>query len=41
VEKFDGKNNFGMWQCKVMNVLAQQELDVTLEDKPEEMSEAN
>jgi hypothetical protein len=41
VEKFDGKNNFGMWQCEVMNVLAQQELDVTLEDKPEEMSEAN
>jgi hypothetical protein len=24
VEKFDGKNNFGMWQCKVKDVLAQQ-----------------
>ena len=21
VEKFDGTNNFGMWQCKVMDVL--------------------
>jgi hypothetical protein len=41
VEKFDGRNNFGMWQCEVMDVLAQQELDVTLEDKPEEMFEAD
>jgi hypothetical protein len=32
VEKCDGRNNFGMWQCEVMDVLAQQELDVTLED---------
>jgi nitrate reductase NapAB chaperone NapD len=30
-----------MWQCEVMDVLAQQELDVTLEDKSEEMSKAN
>jgi hypothetical protein len=30
-----------MWQCEVMDVLAQQELDVTLEDKPEGMSKAN
>ena len=37
VEKFDGTNNFGMWQCKIMNVLVQQELDITLEDKPEGM----
>ena len=37
VEKFDGTNNFGMWQCEVMNVLVQQELDITLEDKPERM----
>ena len=41
VEKFDGQNNFGIWQCEVMDVLAQQELDVTLEDKPGEMSEAD
>ena len=38
VEKFDGTNNFGMWQCEVMDVLVQQELDITLEDKPEGMS---
>ena len=39
VEKFDGMNNFGMWQCEVMDVLVQQELDITLEDKPEGMSD--
>ena len=39
VEKFDGTNNFGMWQCEVMDVLVQQELDITLEDKPERMSD--
>ena len=38
VEIFDGTNNFGMWQCEVMGVLVQQELDITLEDKPEGMS---
>lgn len=38
VEKFDGTNNFGMWQCEVMDVLVHQELDIALEDKPEEMS---
>ena len=37
VVKFDGMNNFGMWQCEVMDVLVQQELDITLEDKPEGM----
>ena len=39
VEKFDGTNNFYMWQCEVTNVLVQQELDITLEDKPEGMSD--
>ena len=39
VEKFDGTNNFGTWQCEVMDVLVQQELDITLEDKPEGMSD--
>ena len=39
VEKFDEKNNFGIWQCEVMDVLVQQELDVTLEDKPKGMSD--
>ena len=38
VKKFDGMNNFNMWQCEVMNVLVQQELDIALEDKPKEMS---
>ncbi|KAI5313660.1 hypothetical protein L3X38_042836 [Prunus dulcis] len=37
VEKFDGTNNFGMWQCEVRDVLAQQGLDITLGDKPETM----
>jgi hypothetical protein len=41
VEKFDGRNNFGMWQCEVMDILAQHELDVTLEDKPKKMLEAD
>ncbi|KAM5552956.1 hypothetical protein ABKV19_025277 [Rosa sericea] len=39
VEKFDGTNNFGMWQCEMMDVLCQQELDIALEDKPEDMNE--
>ncbi|PSS08126.1 Endonuclease [Actinidia chinensis var. chinensis] len=39
VEKFDGTNNFGMWQCEVLDVLIQQDLDITLEAKPEDMSE--
>ncbi|KAJ9567411.1 hypothetical protein OSB04_003377 [Centaurea solstitialis] len=41
VEKFDGTNNFGMWQCEVKDVLAQQELGLALEEKPEEMSAAD
>ncbi|KAL6226184.1 hypothetical protein ACLB2K_000147 [Fragaria x ananassa] len=39
VEKFDGTNNFGMWQCEVKDVLAQQDLDMALEDRPEGMSD--
>ena len=39
VEKFDETNNFGIWQCEVMDVLVQQELDVTFEDKPKGMSD--
>lgn len=41
VEKFDGTNNFGMWQCEVKDVLAQQDLDVALEEKPEDMSDVD
>ena len=39
VEKFDGTNNFGMWQCEVLGFLCQQELDVTLEEKSDMMEE--
>ena len=39
VEKFDGTNNFGMWQCEVLHVLCQQELDVALEEKPDMMDD--
>ncbi|KAH9688523.1 Integrase catalytic domain-containing protein [Citrus sinensis] len=35
VEKFDGTNNFGMWQCEVLDVLCQQELDVAPKEKPD------
>ena len=38
VDKFDGINYFHMWQCAIMDVLIQQELDITLEDKLVEMS---
>lgn len=41
MEKFDGNSNFGMWQCKFMNVLIQQELDFALGDKPETMTSKN
>lgn len=37
VKKFDGTNNFGMWQCGVLDVLCQQELDHALDDKHEDM----
>ena len=39
VEKFDGTSNFGMWQCEVMNVLIQQELDIALGGKPDDMTD--
>ena len=40
VEKFDGTNNFGMWQCEVQDVVFQQELDVALEEsRPEDVDE--
>ncbi|KAM1225757.1 hypothetical protein ACFX13_045186 [Malus domestica] len=39
VDKFNGFNNFGMWQCEVMDVLYQQELDMVLEDKPEDIDD--
>lgn len=39
VEKFDGTNNFSMWQCEVLDVLYQQELDMTLEKRPDDISD--
>ncbi|KAG8480135.1 hypothetical protein CXB51_024911 [Gossypium anomalum] len=39
VEKFDGTNNFGMWQCEIMDVLCQQELDIALEEKLDKMDD--
>ena len=40
VEKFDGTNNFGMWQCEVQDILFQKELDVALEEnRPEDVDE--
>ena len=37
VVKFDGKNNFGMWRCEVMDALTASNLEDTLrlEKKPE------
>ncbi|KAG8492015.1 hypothetical protein CXB51_015325 [Gossypium anomalum] len=39
VEKFDSTNNFGMWQCEILDVLCQQELDIALEEKPDKMDD--
>ena len=40
VEKFDGTNNFGMWQCEVQDIIFQQDLDVALEEnRPEDVDE--
>ncbi|KAM1521911.1 hypothetical protein ACFX10_012085 [Malus domestica] len=39
VDKVNGSNNFGMWQCEVMDVLYQQELDMVPEDKPEDIDD--
>ncbi|KAG8486258.1 hypothetical protein CXB51_019637 [Gossypium anomalum] len=39
VEKFDGTNNFGMWQCEILDILYQQELDIALEEKLDKMDD--
>ena len=42
VLKFDGKNNFGMWRCKVIDALTASNLeDALLFDKKLEISEKN
>ena len=41
VVKFDGKNNFGMWRCEVMDALTASNLEDTLrlEKKRDSISE--
>ena len=42
VEKFDGRNNFGLWQSEVLDGLCQQDLDIVLEEtKPEDIKETD
>jgi len=43
VVKFDGKNNFGMWGCEVMDALTTSNFEDTLrlEKKPETTLEEN
>lgn len=38
VEKFDGTDNFGMWQCEVLDLLFREGSHIALESKPENMS---
>ena len=40
VKRFDGTDNFAMWQCQVQDVLIQLELDIALEEnKPEKYND--
>lgn len=39
VEKFDGTNNFGMWQCEVSDLLFREGSDIALESKPKDYSD--
>ena len=39
VAKFDCTNNFGMWQCEVLDVLCQQDLELALEETPDKMDD--
>ena len=43
VVKFDGKNNFGMWRCKMKDALNAQNLEDTLklQEKPANIVEKN
>ena len=38
-KKFDGKKNFFVWKVRVEDLLVQLELDPTLEEKPDGMSD--
>ena len=39
-EKFDGKGNFSMWKIQVKDLLVQADLDQTLDEKPEGMTDS-
>ncbi|KAK0580490.1 hypothetical protein LWI29_002570 [Acer saccharum] len=39
IEKFDGTNNFGMWQCEVMDLLFREGSDIALSSKPKDISD--
>ena len=39
VEKFDGTNNFGMWQCEVLDLLFREGSDIALESRPKDYSD--
>jgi hypothetical protein len=41
VDKFDGTNNFGMWQCEVLDILNQQDLEFTLEERPSDIPDSD
>ena len=34
VEKFDGTNNFGIWQCEVLDLLFREGSNIALESMP-------
>uniref|UniRef100_A0A5B6Z910 Putative Ty-1 copia retrotransposon n=1 Tax=Davidia involucrata TaxID=16924 RepID=A0A5B6Z910_DAVIN len=38
VEKFDGTNNFGMWQCEVLDLLFRKGSHIALDAKPKDIS---
>ncbi|KAK0599620.1 hypothetical protein LWI29_007024 [Acer saccharum] len=39
IEKFDDTNNFGMWQCEVMDLLFREGSDIALSSKPKDISD--
>ena len=34
IDKFDGRGNFGLWQCDMLDMLSQVEQDIALGDQP-------
>ncbi|TXG67989.1 hypothetical protein EZV62_009264 [Acer yangbiense] len=39
IEKFDSTNNFGMWQCEVLDLLFREGSDIALSSKPKDISD--